>query len=286
VRTNERRGRLSGGSRAPLEDRLDRRRGPPPTRVSGPAALPTDADLLPSLHEAYGRALDAGLRGSGITLHAEARTAIERHVRLLLAWNAAINLTGIVEPGAIATGHVLDSLSALPLLPGGSLDLLDIGSGGGFPGLPLAAARPDVRATLVESVVKKARFLEVASAGAGLAGRVSVRAVRAEDLAGTGAWDVVAARAVGPLADLVELAMPLLRIGGRLIAWKGASIEAELPAARRAAIALGAAPPTVHRAAVGDAPDLGGHVLVVVTKRRATPTGYPRDPARRQRRPW
>ncbi|HXI46587.1 MAG TPA: 16S rRNA (guanine(527)-N(7))-methyltransferase RsmG [Candidatus Acidoferrales bacterium] len=248
--------------------------------------MPTDVDALPTLSPAYDRALDAGLAATGLTLPPDARSAIERHVRLLLAWNAAINLTGIVAPEAIATGHVLDSLTALPFLPLGPLDVLDLGSGGGFPGVPLAAVRPDVQLTLVDSVAKKARFLEAAVGAAGLADRASVRAVRAEALAGTATWDVVVARAVGSLADLVELSMPLLRPGGRLIAWKGAAIADELPAARRAAVALGALPPTVHRAAPDGPPDLTGHVLAVVVKRRPTPASYPRDPARRLRHPW
>ena len=269
-----------------MEDRLDRRRGPPPTRVSSPVALPTDAETLPALPAAYDRALDAGLAATGIALGPEARAAIERHVRLLLAWNEAINLTGIVAPDAVATGHVLDSLTALALLPPGPLEVLDLGSGGGFPGLPLAAARPDVRLTLVDSVAKKARFLEAAVGAAGLAGRADVRAERAEAIAGTASWDVVTARAVGSLADLVELSLPLLRVGGRLIAWKGAAITDELPAARRAAAALGALPPAVHRAAPAGPPDPTGHVLAVVTKRRPTPTRYPRDPARRLRQAW
>lgn len=253
--------------------------------------LPTDVAQLPMLPSAFGRTLDEGLAGLGVELAPAARAAIEAHVRLLLAWNEAINLTAITDPAAIAGRHVLDSLAALPLLAdaeperSGSLDIVDLGSGGGFPGLPLAAVLPRSRVTLVDSIRKKARFLEVAAGAAGLADRVEARAERAEALAGRGgSWDVVTARAVGSLADLVELALPLLRVGGRLVAWKRGDIAAELDAAARAARALRGGPPIVR--AVEAVANLRGHVLITVSKLGRTPPGHPRDPARRSRQPW
>lgn len=253
--------------------------------------LPTDPAALPPLPDAFGSALDAGLAAFGLRLDREARRVIDAHVRLLLAWNEAINLTSITDPAAIATRHVLDSLAALPLLAGAGqgsdgLGIADIGSGGGFPGLTLAAALPGGRVTLIESVAKKARFLQVAAGSMGLASRVTVRAARAEEIAARepAARDVVTARAVAGLAELVELALPLLRVGGRLLAWKGPDIDAELAAAGRAARALGGATPVVHD--VLGVPALAGHRIVVVRKVAATPPGHPRDPARRKRLPW
>ena len=268
-----------------MEERLDRR-GAPPTRVSGDlrlAGLPRDPTTLPELPPSFHAALDRGLAILGVALDPAARAAIEAHVRLLLAWNGAINLTAITDPAAVAVRHVLDSLTAAPLLAPDTARLLDIGSGGGFPGLPLAAALPGSRVTLLDSVAKKAAFLEVAVGGAGLEERVTVRAGRAETLVGD-EWDAVVARGVGSLAELVELALPLLRVGGRLIAWKRGELGTELPAAGRAAAALGAATPGVGPAA--SVPGLEGHVLVEVAKVAPTPAGYPRDPAARRRRPW
>lgn len=197
-----------------------------------------------------------------------------------------MNLTAITEPAAAARLHVADSLAGVvSIRTGPHATLLDLGSGGGFPGLPLAAALPATRVTLVESVGKKAQFLAAAVAVAGLGGRVAVLRTRAEALA-PGRWDVVTARAVGDLADLVELAMPLLALGGRLVAWKRGDLEVELAAAARVARLLGGSAPTLlpHSDDLGRAAGLGGHGVVVIHKERATPPGYPRDPAARYRR--
>ncbi len=182
---------------------------------------------------------------------------------------------------------MLDSLSAAPFLAArGGGALLDLGSGGGFPGLPLAAALGD-GALLVEAVAKKARFLATVVDATGLAGRVAVAASRAEAVAADaghrGRWPVVTARAVGPLADLVELAFPLLAPGGRLVAWKRGDIAAELAAARRAVAGLGGGDVHVRGA---DLPGLEGHLLVFAERRGAVPEGFPRDPAVRARQPW
>ncbi|OGO52494.1 MAG: 16S rRNA (guanine(527)-N(7))-methyltransferase RsmG [Chloroflexi bacterium RBG_16_70_13] len=237
---------------------------------------------------AYARELGRALDVLGLELAADARSAIDGHVRLLLAWNAAVNLTTITDPAEVARRHVADSLAAVQVIRAGPHEsLLDLGSGGGYPGLPLAAVLAGSRALLVDATAKKVAFLDAARRAVGLTGRVDVAAVRAESLrrADPGAaWDVVTARAVGPLDDLVELAVPLLATGGRLIAWKRGDISVELAAAARAAVALGAAAPALQP--VPEALVLAGHVLVIVAKAGPTPAGYPRDPAVRKRRPW
>ena len=230
--------------------------------------------------------LDAGLAELDLVLEPAAREAIDDHVRLLLAWNAAINLTAIREPADIALRHVIDSLTAVTLLR--DVDgFVDLGSGGGFPGIPLAVALPEARVALVDSVGKKAAFLVAAVEVAGLAGRAGVAAARAEELASESRhrerWPAVTARAVGSLAELVELAFPLLARGGRLVAWKRGDIASEVAAAGPAIEALGGGSIDGRTVPVEG---LVGHRLVVVTKRGRTPAAFPRDPAVRRRAPW
>lgn len=228
------------------------------------------------------------LEACGVVLGPGERDTIDDHLRLLTSWNAAINLTAIVDPEGMARRHLADSLAAIPvILEGPHATLVDIGAGAGFPGVPLAAGMVNLRVTLVESVGKKAAFLRAVADLPGLAGRVQIRAARAESLA-PGQWDVVTARAVGPLADLIELGLPLLAGGGRLLAWKRGDIGDELAAAGRAARVLGGSAPRwrPHPEGVVRAAELEGHGVVVIEKVGPTPSGYPRDPAGRKRRPW
>jgi 16S rRNA (guanine527-N7)-methyltransferase len=212
---------------------------------------------------------------------------------LLIAWNAAINLTSIRDPASIAVRHVVDSLAAVPVLLARRVNgariraLLDLGSGGGFPGIPLAAVLLLERAALVESVGKKAAFLATAVEATGLAPRVAAVTARSEELARDPRhrerWPAVTARAVGGLDELVELAFPLLVPGGVLVAWKGGDIVEETAAAQRALAAMGGG--QIEALTVA-AKGLEAHRLVVITKRGRTADGFPRDPAARRRRPW
>jgi 16S rRNA (guanine527-N7)-methyltransferase len=184
--------------------------------------------------------------------------------------------------------HVADSLTAVePLRARRVESLVDLGSGGGYPGLPLAVALPATRTLLVESVGKKAAFLETVVGATGLAATVGVAAERAEALAADPRhrerWQAVTSRAVGTIANAVELGFPLLRPGGLVVAWKRLPIDDELAAARRAVAALGGGTIDVVTTRVRGLDD---HVLVIATKRGRTAAGYPRDPAERARRPW
>jgi len=262
---------------------LERRREPLPTRVMDTPPLPAD----------YGSALRAGLDALGMALTERATTAIDGHVRLLLAWTRAINLTAIREPAAVALGHVIDSLSGRDLISDlAPRRVLDLGSGGGYPGIPLAASlrddHPDLEVTLLEPIGKKARFLTTAVKAIGLDGTVRVETGRAEDLAHVrepSSWDVVTARAVAATADLVELAFPLLTPGGTLIAWKRGDVDDELTAAKRAVEALGGGSVRIADVAL---PGLDEHRLVAITRSTtgSVQSAYPRDPAIRKRRPW
>jgi 16S rRNA (guanine527-N7)-methyltransferase len=167
---------------------------------------------------------------------------VTAHLRLLDAWNPAINLTRVSDPRERATRHLLDSLVAAPhierLLPNGG-KIADLGSGGGFPGVPLAARllshHAELSMTLIESIGKKVRFLDAVVAASGLAPRLRIAHVRAEELAHGGGvrFDVITARAVAPLGELIRLTAPLLTPTGSLLAWKriGSEWDAELNAA-------------------------------------------------------
>jgi len=256
---------------------VDQPRGPLPTRVSETTELPA----------AYHAVLDAALPALGVTLASDARAIIDSHLRLLLAWTPAVNLTAIRDPEEAARLHVLDSLSAVPILKArGVRHLLDLGSGGGFPGIPLAAALHAERTLLVDSVGKKVRFLNTVIEATGLAGRAVAETVRAETLAHTpgdrGSWQAVTARAVASLAELVEIGLPLVAPGGVLVAWKARDLDAEVAAARPVLRALGAG--RVEVIDVG-LPGLEGHRLVVVESAGPVDPRYPRDPAERRRRP-
>ena len=284
----------SGGPPVNADDR-----GTPVER----APLPTSPSDLPPLGDAFETVLDRGLDGlglrDGLADSELARRSYEVHARLLLAWNRAINLTAVRDPAGVAVRHVCDSLSAVPLLAsrlpliGG---LLDLGSGAGYPGLPLAAALRPERVALLDSVAKKARFLSVASAAVR---EVLARAdepvpdidavrERAEDLAEEPdereAWDVVTARAVGSLAEVAELGLPLVRHGGLLVAWKRddgqGGLDAELRAAGRIVHLAGGGRPEVVPIA---GPDLRDHRLVVIRKERPSAPDLPRKPSLRRR---
>jgi len=261
---------------------LDRPREPLPTRVD-------DTPLLPA---PYHRALDAGLRALEIELAPGQRRAIDAHVRLLLAWNRAINLTAVRDPAAVALTHVVDSLTALPVLRARGVErFVDLGSGAGFPGLPLAIALPARETLLVDSTGKKVRFIETVidatSADLGADVHARARAERGEAVAREPdqreRWPAVTARAVAALADLVELAFPLLAPGGCLVAWKRGELDTELAAAARAAEALGGGSSETIDPSVDGLP---GHRLIVLTKDGRSPDRYPRDPALRRRTPW
>lgn len=185
--------------------------------------------------------LRRGAETMGITLDAAQRTALLEYMEGVLAANRKINLTSIVEPEAAVRLHLLDSLTAVPELeraPEGPV--LDLGSGGGFPGVPLSIATGR-EVVLLDSVGKKAVAVE--SVLHCMSPEVNARATagRAEELASSSpaAYAAVVARAVAPLASLVELASPLLEDGGVLIALKGRPDDAEMASGISAAAIVG-----------------------------------------------
>ncbi|GIX36086.1 MAG: ribosomal RNA small subunit methyltransferase G [Lysobacteraceae bacterium] len=161
--------------------------------------------------------LEDGLRVMG--LRTDLAPPLARYARLLLFWSQAYNLTAIRDPQEIVTKHLLDCLAVLPHLADGAL--VDVGTGAGLPGIPLALARQELRVTLVESVGKKARFLRQAVRELDLGKRVEVIEARAEAVARPGQFAQLTARALGEIARILEVAGHLLARDGRLLALKG-----------------------------------------------------------------
>lgn len=210
-----------------------------------------------------------------------------RFERLLLGANQEFNLTRITEHQEVLVKHFLDSLTCLLALdfPVGAR-VVDVGSGGGFPGIPLTISRADLRMTLIEASQKKAVFLEATTRRLGLDG-VEVVGARAEDVARQAryreAFDVAVARAVGHLATLAEVCLPLVRVGGWFVAMKGPEGETE---ADEAALALTAVGGRMAKAVKVSLPGGGGaRTLVVVAKEAGTPEKYPRKAGIPQKRP-
>ena len=194
------------------------------------------------------------------------------------------SITTVRDPLRGADVHVADSLVALDLpLVRGATRLADLGAGAGFPGLVLAVALPATDVVLVESVQRKAAFIRRAAEELGL-GNARVEPVRAESWpAGLGACDVVTARALAPLAVLLEYAAPLLRLEGALVAWKAAPEAGELSDASAAARVVGMGEPVAHR--VEPFEGAGSRSLYVSSKVMDTPAGYPRREGMARKRP-
>lgn len=151
-----------------------------------------------------------------------------RYVELLADAGVLRGLIGPREPSRLWSRHILNSVALAGLLPTG-VDVLDAGSGAGLPGIPVALARPDLRMTLLEPMARRVAFLQEVVTELGI--DVAVRRGRLEDVAARSV-DAVLARALAPLPQLVEMALPALRAGGRLVALKGTGADAEIAAAK------------------------------------------------------
>jgi 16S rRNA (guanine527-N7)-methyltransferase len=208
--------------------------------------------------------------------------AFEDYALELTAWNQHTNLTTILDPQDILVKHFLDSLSCLLAInskrsPKQALRVADVGSGAGFPGLPLAIMRPDIQLTLVDATEKKCAFLRHMVSALGLPNARVVHA-RAENLGRDrehrGHYEWAVARAVARLPVLLEYLLPLTRSGGRCLAQKTETARAEIQDAKRALAVLGG---EVENVLPVELPGIAEpRHLIVIKKVAATPDGYPR----------
>lgn len=201
-----------------------------------------------------------------------------RYEELLLEWNGRMNLTAITEPREIAVKHMVDSLSAWDeelFRPG--TRLLDVGTGAGFPGLPLAIFAPGLRVTLMDSLAKRVGFLQTAVAELGLEAVECVHA-RAEEAARRKEYreqyDLVISRAVARLPVLAEYALPFVKKGGFFLALKGAAWQEEMAEARRAVALLGGGEPGAREIRLPGLEDR--RAIIMISKAKPTPGAYPR----------
>jgi 16S rRNA (guanine527-N7)-methyltransferase len=200
---------------------------------------------------------------------------LNRYLDLLLEANQRMNLTRITDRGAAEVQHIGDSLTLLPYLPKGPGKIVDVGSGGGVPGLPLAIVRPDLSVTLIESTKKKAVFLRQTAESLGLS-NVTVMDCRAEDV-GRGelreTFGVAIVRAVATLDWLAEWCLPLVKKRGWVLAMKGQRAADELEGAKVAIKLMGGGPPIVHTVAL---PGSEHRVIIQIPKVGKTHPSFPR----------
>ena len=233
---------------------------------------PTEDEIIAALMEPLGVA--------GIETSPNQRSLLARHARMVLEANSTMNLTAIVQLDRVVELHIVDSLAFLRHVGVLEGEVVDIGSGAGYPGIPLAIMGLSV--TMCESVRKKADFLERCVRELPVTARV--RPVRAEELAveEPGLAEYVIARAVSALPSLVELSAPLLRIGGCLIALKGRPDQSEIAAGREAAAICG-----LRQCGIAEYALPAGEARTVVTYERTDDprVRLPRRPGMAQRSP-
>lgn len=234
--------------------------------------------------------LKAGGEAVGVPVDTDLAERLDTYARLLVEWNEKMNLTAITEPGAMVVKHFVDSLAAAPLLPAGPLHLIDVGTGAGFPGVPLALYRRDIQLTLLDSLNKRLVFLEALCRELDLP--VKLVHARAEEGGRRPElrerYDVASARAVAALPTLCEYCLPFVRPGGIFLAMKGPEGETEQTAAANAVRMLGGKVRRVKALTLPALPDGepgGERRILVIDKIAPTPPKYPRPSAKIAKQP-
>ena len=211
----------------------------------------------------------------------------ERLCMHILEVNKVHNLTAIRDVPGVITKHFADSLTVAPHMQEGAT-VIDVGTGGGFPTLPLALARPDLRITAIDSTAKKIAHVQNTAKQFGFAG-VTAIAGRAEDMAQTKmreSFDIATARAVSELRVLCEITLPFVKVGGKLLAMKAASGEKELADAQNAISKLGGKINAVHKFTLKDADgNQEERCIIEIAKIAHTPNNFPRQYAQILKKP-
>ena len=221
----------------------------------------------------------------GLSVTDEQIEKLDRFAGMLIEKNKVMNLTAILDPDGIAVKHFADSLSVLKEkdIKSGS-KILDLGTGAGFPGIPLLIAKPDINLTCIDSTAKKLAFVSGSIANLGLAAEVLHS--RAEDAAKNSnyreKYDFVVSRAVAAMNVLCEYCLPFVKVGGKFIAMKGAQADQELSQSYTAIETLGG---KITDTLTFSLTDGGERTLIVIEKIKPTPANYPRVSAQIAKKP-
>ena len=224
---------------------------------------------------------------AGLALTAAQIEQFAVYNRLLIAWNERMNLTALTAPEDVAVKHIIDSLTAYDAkLFAPARTLIEVGTGAGLPGIPLAVYAPQIEVTLMDALGKRVKFLTEAAAAMELRNVRCIHA-RAEEAARRpehrARYDIAVSRAVARLPVLLEYALPFVRTGGTLLALKGRAYAAEQAEGKRAAEILGGGAISARPVRLPGLDDV--RAILAVTKERPTPKGYPRRAGLPERAP-
>ena len=222
--------------------------------------------------------LEDGCQAFGVTLTDKQIEQFEKYYELLVEWNKVMNLTGITEFDEVMQKHFVDSEAAAKYVEMEKVNsLIDVGTGAGFPGIPLKIVYPHIQVTLLDSLNKRIKFLEEVVDNLGLTGIETVHG-RAEDAAKKAEYreqfDLSVSRAVANLASLTEYCLPFVKVGGKFVSYKSVSVDEEITQSKKAVYVLGGEIGKVEKFNLPES-DME-RALVIVEKKRSTPKKYPR----------
>ena len=230
-----------------------------------------------------------GTRELGITLSEQQLEQFYRYYKLLVEWNKVMNLTGITELEEVVSKHFIDSLAlvkAVSLQDGRKVSGIDVGTGAGFPGIPLKIAFPNLKITLLDSLNKRIKFLNEVISQLGLQNVETIHG-RAEDFGRDAKYreqyDYCVSRAVANAATLSEYCLPFVKVGGKFISYKANEVEEETKQAEHALEVLGGACVDIQKFQLPDSEM--NRAFVIIEKKKRTPATYPRKAGTPSKKP-
>ena len=231
--------------------------------------------------------LSQGANELNIELTPDIAQAMLKYMDFMLEWNEKVNLTTITQPEEVIIKHFLDSLTLIATVEiGSNSKIIDVGTGAGFPAIPLKLVRPDIKLTMLDSLGKRVNFLKEACAHVGIKGAECLHG-RAEDLAQNPDYrekfDIATARAVAGLNVLCEYCLPFVKVGGHFLAMKGPDVMEELKAAEKAISVLGGKINAVKSFKLPFS-DIT-HSIVVIEKIKKCSTSFPRKAGKPSKEP-